>query len=442
MTQSPPFSRVIECLVDDKVGILSGVSEVRAQPGGPAFFHFAAYPSNTLAFSEYANSGPRGAASVDRERGVTQVILDAVTGYCAALVSEEDGKYSVCPCASAPFRCAPPEDFALFSEEQYVEASFPWVPFTRNTPVQWSQAWDPLADETVFIPSAMRFLPYASLLSHGEALIAPASSTGLACHWDAGTAAVEALCDVIECDALALLWQTAMRPPQIRVETLSDANYDLVSRFERTGASVTLLKVEQEFGVPTILAVLSNACASAPARVLAAGTSLDPEASVRKSLEMLAHVQQYCQLLTTQLPRVESVPGKIADQCDHLNFWCDHQNARHMDFLFASNERIEFDELPNFATGSARRDCARLLERIHGVGYRGLLANLTTPDIADLGLTVTRAVVAGLQPLFYGFRTRALGGRRLRERLGRLALSGEAGDYPLPHPFPRKGMAS
>ncbi|SPF36838.1 YcaO-domain protein (fragment) [Candidatus Sulfopaludibacter sp. SbA4] len=250
---------------------------------------------------------------------------------------------------------------------------------------------------------------------------------------------------MIECDALALGWQAHMAAPQIRVETLSDANYDLVSRFEKTGASVTLLKIELEFGVPTILAVLSNRCPTAPARVFAAGTSLDPEAGVRKSLEMLAHVQQYCQLVTTQLPRVENDPGLIADQSDHLNFWCDPRNAAHAGFLSSSTERIEFDELPNLVSGTVRRDCEWLLERIRGAGYRALLANLTTPDIADLGLTVVRALIPGLHPLFYGFRMRALGGRRLWELPARLGLPGvtiASGDYPFPHPFPRKGMAS
>lgn len=445
MMKTPPFARVIDCLVDDHVGILSGVLDVRPQPGAPPFFHFVAYPCDTLAFSEYANSGPRGGASADRKRAATQVILDAIAGYCAALISEENVKYPICPAKSAPFHCARPEEFALFSDSQYATTGFPWVRFDESTPVQWSEALDPLEDQPVFIPSAMRFLPYAGLVGHGEALITPATSSGLACHWDPAQAAVEAMCDVIECDALALLWQAGLRVPQIRIETLSDTNYDLVARFERTGGSVTLLKVQLDLGIPTILAVLSNRCPSAPARVFGAGTSLDPEEAVRKSLEMLAHVQNYCQLLTAQVARVGVDPGEIADQSDHMNFWCDHRNAGHADFLFHSKERIGFDELENLSSGRSTADCALLLERIRSAGYRPLVADLTTPDVADLGLTVVRAIIPGLHPLFYGFRTRALGGRRLWElpqRLGYVGRTIGSGDCPFPHPFPRKGMAS
>ncbi len=440
---SPPLVQFLPSLVDDHVGVLHAVSEVRRRPGAPRFFHYAAHLSNTMAFSEYANSGSRGAAAADRETAVSRVILDAVAGYCAALVSEEDGKHPIYPADRASFPCATPEDFAIFHQQQYEQPEFPYVPFRGDTPVQWSEAFDPFTDDPVFIPSALRFLPYSAMVAHGELLIAPATSAGLACHWDGVTAAIEALCDVIECDTLAITWQARLSPPQIRVETLSDANYDLVSRFERTGSTVTLLGAGLDLGITTVIASLSGAGPQGAARVMAAATSLDPELAVRRSLEMLAHVEQYCQLLWSQMPRASDDPGEIADQSDHLNYWCDHAHRAGADFLFASKQRIEFDEIENLSR-DPKADLRLLLERIRDAGYRALLANLTTPDIAGLGLTVVRAVVPGLPPLFCGFGTRALGGKRLwtiPQKLGHKGCYVASGDNPLPHPFPRRGMA-
>jgi ribosomal protein S12 methylthiotransferase accessory factor len=435
---APRLAQLAPSLIDDHVGVLHAVSEVRRAAGAPRFFHYAAHLSNTLAFSEYANSGSRGAAAADRETALTRVILDAVAGYCAALISEEDGKRAICSADRAPFACVAPEDFALFSEDQYAQPGFPYTPFRRDTPVQWSEAVDPLTEASIFIPSSLRFLPYSAMVGHGEAVIAPASSTGLACHWDRATAATEAVCDVIECDTLAIAWHARMSLPQIRVETLSDANYDLVSRFEHTGGSITLLKAASDLGVTTVIASLARSVPQAPARIFAACAALDPEQAVRRSLEMLAHVEQYCQLLWSRMPRASDDPGEIIDQSDHLNYWCDHAHAAGADFLFASKQRIEFDELETLSTGDAGRDLRKLLERIRGAGYRALLADLTTPDIRELGLTVVRAAAPGLHPLFFGFRARALGGRRLSNAPQKLARV----DNPYPHPFPRKGMVS
>ena len=77
--------------------------------------------------------------------------------------------------------------------------------------------------------------------------------------------------------------------------------------------------------------------------------------------------------------------------------------------------------------------------RIAATGHRPLLCELTTPDVAELGLTVVRAVVPGYHPLVCGHRHRALGGRRLWEvpqRLGHPGISAQRNDNPLPHPYP------
>jgi ribosomal protein S12 methylthiotransferase accessory factor len=65
--------------------------------------------------------------------------------------------------------------------------------------------------------------------------------------------------------------------------------------------------------------------------------------------------------------------------------------------------------------------------------------DLTTPDIALLGLAVARVVVPGMNPLFMGHANRALGGKRLYtvpQLLGHPGLNPGDADNPYPHPFP------
>ena len=71
-------------------------------------------------------------------------------------------------------------------------------------------------------------------------------------------AASSGICEVIERDAVTLTWQAMISPPRIQVETLSDANYDLVQRFERSGGEVTLLDITTDVGVPTVMSVLRD----------------------------------------------------------------------------------------------------------------------------------------------------------------------------------------
>ncbi|HSF30587.1 MAG TPA: YcaO-like family protein [Candidatus Tectomicrobia bacterium] len=430
---------VLDYLVDDRVGIVSYVKELPKEAGAPDFFHFYAKACNTQAFGRQPNFSAAGGASADRGSAIAKAVGEAVERYCAALYEVEELPLS--SFESAPFPCVPPSEFALYSWGQYEQPGFPWVPFDPTTPVRWTAALDPLDDETVHIPAAMVFVPYFFYQGSGEAPIVQPISTGLACHCSPSEAALSAACETIERDAFMITWQARLARPQVRIETLSDANYDLVERFERTGAVVTLLDITMDTAVPTILAVLRHASPTAPALVFAAASAMTSEEAVRKSLEELAHTRRYSQRIKSHLPRLAPDPSysNVVDQISHLNFWGDHSNALLAEFIFSSEERVDFDQIANLATGDPERDLQILCDRLRAMGHRLLLADLTTPDVRDLGLTIVRAIIPGYHPLFMGYGIRALGGSRLWEvpqKLGHQGISRELGDNPAPHPYP------
>jgi len=440
-------SHLLDHLVDETVGILAAIDELRLDAGAPKFFHCSAALCNTVALGGEAPCPRSGAASADRQAAIAQAVMDAVAYYCAALRTEEDEARGVLSARDAAFPLVSPSAYALFAPAQCGDPSFPWVPFDDSTPVRWKDALDPVRDELTAVPAAMVFFPYAPSAVHGEAPIAPASTTGLACHPEPAEAALAAVCDVVECDTLALTWQARGAPPQIRIETLSDENYDLVSRFERTGASITLFYVVTDVGLPTVLAVSTHSSPTTPARVFGAGTDPNPEHAVRKSLESLAHAQQFCQIVHSELPPLTRDPdhANVVDQTSHLRFWANHAHASLADFLFGSEERLEFDRLASPMPGGAPAQLRGLCERLHAAGHRVLLADLTSPDVNELELTAVRAVIPGLHPLLFGHANRALGGARLRRvprQLGYPGVTGASGDNPVPHPFPRKGVVT
>jgi ribosomal protein S12 methylthiotransferase accessory factor len=286
----------------------------------------------------------------------------------------------------------------------------------------------------------MVFMPYS--WNNGGARIVQPVSTGLACHVSPTEAVLGGLCEVIERDAFMLTWQARMSHPHIRIETLSDANLDLVQRFERTGIAVKLLDITLDTGVPTIMTVLQCASPQAPPLVFATSAAPDPEGAVRKSLEEAVHTLRWMQIITRGTPRLAADPphyATVVDQKSHLNFWCDRAHAPLAEFVFASNKRVDFQDVANAATGDPARDLEDACKRIQALGHQVLVADLTTPDVADLGISVVRVLVPAFQRLQFGFRFRPLGGTRLwqvPQKLGHLGITPESGDNPLPHPFP------
>ena len=82
------------------------------------------------------------------------------------------------------------------------------------------------------------------------------------------------------------------------------------------------------------------------------------------------------------------------------------------------------------------KDLATLAERVAAIGHRVLVADLTSDDVAECGMRVTRTLVPGFHPLFTGHRIRPLGGTRLCGVPERLGLDVQPGINPAPHPFP------
>jgi ribosomal protein S12 methylthiotransferase accessory factor len=415
------------------------VDVVPREAGAPDFFHVAAKASNTGAFCRQTNFANTGGASSVLDVAVAKAIGEAIERYAAAIYDHEELPLS--PQTTAPFRCVDPGEFAIHSAAQYAEPEFPWVPLDPLTPVRWTPAIDAATGETWHVPAAMVFMPYHYYEGTGDAPIVQPISTGLACHLSHSRAAISGICEVVERDAFTITWQARLARPHVRVETLSDRNFDLVQRFERTGGGVTLLDITLDSKVPTILAVLRSAAPACPALVVAAAADLDPEEAVRKSLEELAHTRRYSQQIKTRLPRLapDASHRNVTDQLDHLNFWCDHSNADRAAFLLSSPARSDFEDIGSLVTGDDDRNLGVLVERIEATGHRVLLCDLTTPDIRNLGLSVIRALIPGYHPLFMGFALRALGGRRLWEtpaRIGSTSPDPDLGDNPLPHPYP------
>jgi len=250
---------------------------------------------------------------------------------------------------------------------------------------------------------------------------------------------------VIEADALALVWQAGVVPPQLRIETLSDRNYDVVSRFEKTLGTVTLLHADIGMGVPCIMASLRGSYPRVPALVLAAGTSPDPETATALALDNLALTLRYAIEIRSHMPPVEGGSRRVLTSADHLNYYGDSANSSAASFLFSSKRRIEFDELPAVRAASRAAILRDLVGRVGKEGYTALFADLTTRDVRELGFSVVRTIVPGLQPLHPGYAYRALGGSRLgtiSQRFSRSRVSGLDDGNPAPHPFLVGGAAA
>ena len=434
-----PLWDILDSLVDERTGIVRHLIEVKREAGAPDLFGYYAKACDTTAFTTQRNFSDAGGASTDRKIAMAKAIGEAVERYCSSIFDVSELPYFSFDSASFP--TVAPGNFALYNLQQYQEAGFPYQPFLPHTHVHWIQGNDLVSSQPYYVPASMVFVPYFPNHEFGETPICQPISTGLACHFSKAEASLSAICEVIERDAFTIVWQAQLSMPQILIETLSAENQDLIKRYERSGAEVSVINLSMDHGIPTILSVLRHTHSELPALVFAAATHLDPEKAVRKSLEELALTRRLAKHLKLTIPSfsAERDYSGVANKMGHVRLLCDQKHAHLADFIFSSPVKAEFGEIQNLSSGVPEDDIQTVVENLIGFSHQVIIADLTTPDVRDLGLFVHRAIIPGFHPLFFGHRVRALGGVRLwtvPQKLGFIGISPEVGDNPIPHPYP------
>jgi ribosomal protein S12 methylthiotransferase accessory factor len=428
-------------LVDRKVGIVKEVTPLPIDEDEPDFVHYLSTACSTDRLTRLRNFGNNGGVGVDHHGAVAKAIGEAVERYCSAFFRYAD--LHVASYRELPGPGTHPDAFALYRPEQLAAGDVPWRPFTVDAPVSWTTGTSLCTGERVFVPAAMVFVPFHYLRDGRDTPIGQPISTGLAAGCSFADAALSGLCEAIERDAFTITWQARLSRPRVPLATLPPACRDREERFAQAGLRVEIMDITTDLGVPTVLTVALGDRPTSPAVAVAAATHPQPEVAINKSLEELAHTRKFARQVMDYTPPLPvdaaAEHPEVVDQKHHLRFYCPQPARRFAAFAWAAEEERPFSAMTPVLPDPDGGQLVAVVAKVRAAGLDVISCDLTTPDIAELGLAVVRVVVPGLHPLFMGHRNRALGGRRLYEVPQRLGLRGIApgeADNPYPHPFP------
>lgn len=255
------------------------------------------------------------------------------------------------------------------------------VPETAIDPAAFVAPADP---ETAGWYPARRLADDASVAVPADRVLSPApegttgTTTGLAVGADRADAIRRGLLEVIERDACMLAWYSTADPLGLEID---DGRFQrLVDRVSEL--SVTPLLCTQDVDVPVVAVAVHRE--EWPRFAIASAAALDPVAAARDALREA--VQNWMEL--ARIGRDEAAGGHVryADRPPAVEALLDPEQT-------VSTAGLGPDPVPE---GKAAVDL--LVERCRAVGLDPLVAELTPPDVAELGLEAVRAVVPAAQP--------------------------------------------
>jgi ribosomal protein S12 methylthiotransferase accessory factor len=427
-------------LVSERVGIIPTVWLADLAVDEPAVYWAFAEPANLVAATGRPARHRGGGASVDADRAIMKAVGESVERYCAALYDE--GALPVASRRELDGDAVEPDDFVLFSPEQYAEPGFPYAPFTRDTSLRWAEGRSVATGPPTYVPATFVQLAHSDEDPREPPVWGPIS-TGLACGPDLVSATYRGVLEVVERDAFMVVWHNRLPRPAIDLASVNDPLVRrLLGAIEGAPIRCRAMLLTVDILVSVVMVLLQTDPASPPFTVAGLGADLDPCWALALALEEACMC--YCGLsrsVAELSPRGSSV-GSLDPSTDEGQGFA-HAVAPDLrstlDFLIEAEETIPVEDLPTASSGSPAANVEALVNRLSTRGFEAVSVDLTTPDVDEVGFKVVRAVVPGLQPLDHDAAYPHLGGSRLiavPRELG--LLEGAPGDRRVnldPHPL-------
>lgn len=331
-----------------------------------------------------------------------------------------------------------PRDLVLFAEDQY--DGLPYSPYRPDTVLDWVPARSLVTNEAVWVPLLGTHLGY-DVPQHGAYLF-PATSNGFAAGATLRDAVLGGLLEVIERDAFLRAW--AHRLPGRRSPAASVPDDDvrrITDAYARRGVHIDVHRLPTDTTACVVMAV--GWSEEAPAAVVGLGADQDPVCAARGAVFEVGQVRPALRArlrhpgTTERLRELVADPAAVRDLEDHDLLYADPATAAAgLGYLLkAPSEPWDEPTAPagaptpaaGRASAAARPGTAAalstLVDSLAAVAGDVLYTDVTTADVADLGVSVARGIVPGFQPIHFGASEWRLGGRRLYTMPAALGLT-------------------
>ena len=305
-----------------------------------------------------------------------------------------------------------PRQCALYSDDQYSRAGFPYARFNPDLPHPWIRGrW--LGSETpVWVPAVFAFL---SLTLRREQQICQGTSNGLAAAADFEEAALRATFELIERDAFMSAWLNASAGRRLVIDASLQPELRQVLRgVEELGAAVELYLLETSVCGTAILALALGDGAQYPGATIGIGADLDPLAALRQAVLELGQTGPHLRrLMRSGGVAVPAEASSVREMIDHAAYYFPRGRAAAFDRVRGQAPPLALGDLAQRTAARSLASCAAIL---NASGIRVALIDVTSADVATGPFRVVRAVSPDLQPISYGYGFDRLPVPRVQER--------------------------
>jgi ribosomal protein S12 methylthiotransferase accessory factor len=319
------------------------------------------------------------------------------------------------------------------SETELADPLCPLTLPSKQAVMRWVRALSLLDGRVMFVPAVMAYLS-AGFADRNERIALPIS-TGCAAHVSYESALLGAIFEVVERDAISLVWLQKLPLPVIDVDETPVELREAWQRHLRSTPDLqcTFFDATTDVGCPTLYGVQQALADRQVTTVLACSTDRDYGRALSKVIRDMASIR-----IAMRRPR--TVPERwsdFQDVMDGATYMAAADRGDAFEFLMQPARRMPLSGYPRAAPATDREVLRALLARFRQLGMALFAVDLSTDEAIRAGFRVVRVLIPALQPLSFHYRARYLGHPRLYSAPANMgyAVRTEAELNPWPQAF-------
>ena len=390
--------RLREVLVDPRCGFVPRVTLSGTDADEPALVGATAAVGNVSGLRGASTGGNQtrhavhgAGVGLTEDEATVAALAEAVERHAASTFYEEQSTWFAAEAAKG--RVLDLETVPRCSEQEMKNphCSLTWP--VKDKPIRWVKGLCLHTGDVVSIPAVMAY-SHAGWRGPQERFWLPIS-TGCAAHGSYEQAILTGICEVVERDAISLIWLQRLALPRIFVDSLGPEAAPYWELCQKGSADIeyNFFNATTEVGLPTIYGVQVSRHHPYARTIVGCSTALSFDRALAKVIKDLISFKRAFSAERKLSLDVKSFTGLL----DGATYMAKPEHASVFDFLLASSRTLSLDDLTR--RQSPHVTLREVLRKLAKHKMQALAVDLTTDEAIRAGLRVVRVLIPELQPL-------------------------------------------
>lgn len=275
-----------------------------------------------------------------------------------------------------------------------------WLaPFDRETTIPWVAGENLLTGDHVYVPAELVWMSVGKLEDTATHFIG--NSNGCAAGQNAASALVNGIFEATERDGFMRNWCTQTTPTGIAIDSYPSIERMASEKLENEAITTHLFQLDSLLDIPTFGSAFTSRVDGTPRFLIGGSSDLDAATAMKDALVEVSQGWAHTRYLATRYDDISTVDASnsVDDFDESMLYYALEENFDDVAFLLEGSKRdYESPTGDETAGWTPERKLEYCLDRLEAADCTPIAFELTTPDIAELGLNVTRVFVPEFVP--------------------------------------------